>query len=287
MAALTKHKASSVLAQLRHNNREDPPGKEPKNIEIDPSRTHLNYSLSPTDRVRAPQKSDLSRTEKAYYSARMKELYHMRRSDLVTAAEWCITMPKDLSCTSTEVQRKFFEETYQFCCKKYGEENIIQAVVHRDEGVKNKAGEVIAGQPHMHVVFIPVVPVTDTNLSHRQAHYSEKVNAKKLLNKHHLTTWHSEYQKWMDERFQKETGIRALVHTGVTAGKNVNVATLKAETKLHELQKEYEKQQEKIEAYEEQLQQPKQDQEWGHTSDWGNQANWGNSSNIQQEEKIW
>lgn len=289
MAALTKHTANAVSFHLKHNNREYDPGKTPKNIEIDPTRTHLNYSLQPSNRVSVPKNSTISQAEKAYYNFRMKQLYHMRRKDLVTAAEWCITMPKELNQTSPEIQRKFFEETYKFCCKKYDERNIIQATVHYDEGVKNKSGEIIAGQPHMHVIFIPTIPVIDKNPMHRQSHFKEKVNAKKALNRTHLIFWHTDYQKWMDKRFQSDTGIRVLVHTGTTPGKNISVAALKAETKLHELQKDYEKQQKKLEFYEKQHQQIQHESPWGQTPDWGSQVTWGNSTHTvkKDEEKIW
>lgn len=48
--------------------------------------------------------------------------------------------------------KRYFEESYKFVCnnKNLGEENIISAVVHLDEGT-----------PHMHLVFIPVVHTKD------------------------------------------------------------------------------------------------------------------------------
>lgn len=51
-----------------------------------------------------------------------------------------------------EETKRYFEEGYKFVCnyKNLGEENIISAVVHLDEGV-----------PHMHLVFVPVVHTKD------------------------------------------------------------------------------------------------------------------------------
>ena len=48
--------------------------------------------------------------------------------------------------------KRYFEESYKFVCdyKNLGEENIISAVVHLDEGT-----------PHMHLVFVPVVHTKD------------------------------------------------------------------------------------------------------------------------------
>ena len=48
--------------------------------------------------------------------------------------------------------KRYFEESYRFICnyKNLGEENIISAVIHLDEGT-----------PHMHLVFVPVVHTKD------------------------------------------------------------------------------------------------------------------------------
>lgn len=50
--------------------------------------------------------------------------------------------------------KRYFEECYKFICnyKNLGEENIISAVVHLDEGA-----------PHLHLVFVPVVRTKDKN----------------------------------------------------------------------------------------------------------------------------
>ena len=48
--------------------------------------------------------------------------------------------------------KRFFDECYKFICnyKNLGEENIISAVVHLDEGA-----------PHLHLMFVPVVHTKD------------------------------------------------------------------------------------------------------------------------------
>ena len=58
-----------------------------------------------------------------------------------------------------EYARQFYEEAYRFCCKVYGEDNIVSAVMHADE--INKAVSDELGKPvyhyHIHVVAIPTV----------------------------------------------------------------------------------------------------------------------------------
>ena len=55
--------------------------------------------------------------------------------------------------------KEFFAEAYRYACEKYGEENIISAVMHADE--INKAVSDELGHPvyhyHMHLIALPVV----------------------------------------------------------------------------------------------------------------------------------
>ena len=58
-----------------------------------------------------------------------------------------------------EYAKQFYEEVYRFACEKYGESNIISAVMHADE--INKAASDYMGYPvyhyHLHVMAFPVV----------------------------------------------------------------------------------------------------------------------------------
>lgn len=58
-----------------------------------------------------------------------------------------------------EYAKEFFAEAYHYACEKYGEENIISAVMHADE--INKAVSDELGHPvyhyHMHLIALPVV----------------------------------------------------------------------------------------------------------------------------------
>ena len=58
-----------------------------------------------------------------------------------------------------EYAKEFFTEAYRYACEKYGEENIISAVMHADE--INKAVSDELGYPvyhyHMHLIAMPVV----------------------------------------------------------------------------------------------------------------------------------
>lgn len=132
-------------------------------------------------------------------------------------------------------ERQFFEEVYQFLKKRYGEENIINATVHYDEGklekVKNRWGgyeydrdgnikqQLVLGKPHLHSNFIPVVK--DNNSKHIQ---KEKICANNVLTRRELKRFHGDLQKHLDR-----VGIKCRVLNGKTKeqGRNYTVEELK------------------------------------------------------------
>ena len=278
MASLDKYIAKSVVKVLEHNTREfDRPAK---NKEIDHSRSHLNYSLTPPDR------GVTAADAKEYYDQRIQEVYCYGRSDLKTLCQWVITAPKDLK---PEDEKSFFKETYNYLNSLYSERNCIQAVVHYDEGVKNKEGIVIEGRPHLHYTFIPVVenkkymkPNKKGNIT-ESAHYKEKVCCNELINKYHLTNFHPRFSEWL-----KSKNIQCTVHSGITGGMNRTVAELKLKTKERELEKEQTRNHEltkEINALNEKIASMKRDRErsWGDSPGWGSSPGWENEKSWEIE----
>ena len=190
MASVQKFADYEVAAQLNHNNRAI---AIPSNKDIDHDRTGENYSLAPE---RGTSCYD-------YYKERKAQLYCYNRKDVKSMAGWIITAPKDLPLYD---YRNFFAACYQFLSQKYGEENIIQAVVHNDE----------EGQPHLHCCFIPVVP--------DRKHGGEKICANDVLTRKELRNFHPELQKYL-----KDNGIDANINSGITRqqGGNRTVKELK------------------------------------------------------------
>lgn len=269
MAAFEKYTNNYVVYALKHNTRENP--RPSKNIDIDPTRTQYNYSLHPEDRGLTAKEN------KQYYNHRMQEVYHYNRADVKTACQWIITAPKDLA---PEQEKAFFKESYNYLNSLYGEENCIQATIHYDEGVKNSDGKIIAGQPHLHYTFIPVIenkkymkPNKKGNIT-TAARYKEKVCVDNLINKKHLQQFHPNFQKWMNDK-----NIRCTVHSGITGGKNRTIEELKystrelekARTRIIELEKENKMLNEKIINLQEKVHQYEVEKEssWGSTSIWG------------------
>ena len=192
MASVDKFTNKSVVNQLRHIERTI---AHPANTDIDTGRTCLNYSLAP----------DRGISSYEYFKQRKAELYCYGRDDVKVMAGWVITAPKDLPVEQYET---FFELTYKFLAERYGENNCIESIVHRDE----------SGYPHLHHYFIPVVP--------DRKHGGEKICANDVLNRKELRNFHPALDKHL-----REHGVNANIQTGITKaqGGNLTVWEMKEE----------------------------------------------------------
>ena len=203
MACAMKFSAGAVRNQLRHNRRTI---EHSSNRDIDPERLEHDYVLSP----------DRGMTEYDYFLQRKSELYCYNRDDVKVMVGWIVTAPQDLDPARYD---DFFCASYDFMVSRYGEENVVQAIVHDDEG----------GQPHLHFCFIPV----EEDLKHEQGY---KICANDVLDRRELRNFHPDLQRYLDEH-----GLEgAHVMTGVTKrqGGNRTVAELKAEREQEYQQKE-------------------------------------------------
>lgn len=164
------------------------------NENINYSRSELNYNLVPKRNV----------NDFAYYKKRLAQVKCQNRADVKTLCDWIVTLPKQ-DCTEAE-EKKFFQTAYNFMAKRYGEKNIISAWVHKDE----------AGQPHLHVAFIPICLDRKKQI--------EKVSAKEVITRNDLRVIHKEMAEHMERVFGRDMGIL----NGSTAGGNKAIVELKA-----------------------------------------------------------
>lgn len=114
------------------------------NKDIDSTRTYLNYYL---------KNNELSYIKEFDKLKEENKLQGYIKSNSIIMCEMIFTSDKEFfERIGEEETKRYFEESYKFVCnyKNLGEENIISAVVHKDEGT-----------PHMHLVFIPVVHTKD------------------------------------------------------------------------------------------------------------------------------
>ncbi len=181
-----KYKKGGVSSIERHNERKN---ENYSNEEIDPSRTHLNYSL-------------IQRDNESYYRSVMK-LVNARdnpsgkalRKDAVVLCEFVITSSNEFfENLPAEEQRRFFEEANQYLQDFFGKEKCIYSVVHNDEHT-----------PHMHFGFVPLTA-------------ENKLCGKEIINRSVLFRLQSEMPKFLQEKGFKiergEAGSKA-VHKSV------------------------------------------------------------------------
>lgn len=193
---------------LEHNERTQDNGKEHSNKEIDNSRTHLNYNLCEREGGGF-----------AYLKKRLDEVKHLNlssrtgKNEIKTSCNWCVTLPSDVP---EEREREFFEKTFDFLQERYGAENILSAVVHKDET-----------QPHLHFSFIPVVKDVEEDTGA----ITERLCAKEVITRGELQSFHTE----LSRHIESEMGQEFAVLNGKTAGGNLSIIELKLQKALSEL----------------------------------------------------
>ena len=131
-----KFKMNDVKGIQIHNQRESP---NSKNLDIDRERTAQNY--------------DLRNPEPVNYNHKVKEIIKdgytidkAIRKDAVVMTGTLVTSDKEFfSKLSLAEQKKYFQDAYDYLKERYGQKNIVAAVVHLDEKT-----------PHMHVISVPI-----------------------------------------------------------------------------------------------------------------------------------
>ena len=200
MAHCEKYPKAAVTGMFIHYERT--PGHNLSNKDIDSSRSHLNYNVAETDQ---------SLSQNLFLSQRLSEIKTNNRNNQNVICDWIVTQPKDVR---SEDSHAFFLAVYEFLSNRYGKKNVVSAYVHMDE---------IGQTPHMHFCFVPVQTLEDG---------SEKLNAKAIVDKNELRTFHPALQKAVDQSLDYHVSIQ----NGITReqGGNKTVKQLKEETALKE-----------------------------------------------------
>ena len=151
-------KRTDVAGIQIHDTREK--GVSHTNEDIDFERSNLNYDLGNyelmTGGYATPNFTDA-------INERIVELdlkRAVRKDANVMAQIFVSATPEWLHGQTSEQQRQYFKNAYDWVCERYGKENIISAIVHMDEAT-----------PHMHVNLVPVTE--DGRLSY-EAHFNER-----------------------------------------------------------------------------------------------------------------
>lgn len=168
-----KYKSVNVFGLQKHNQREN---KNYSNIDLDTSKSHLNYDLI------NPNPINFRNTINTLIKEKRKSDKAIRK-DAVVYCECIISSDQNFFKNLSEDRQKlFFRESLEFLGKKLGKDNIISANVHLDETT-----------PHMHVGFVPI--------------HGSSLSAKKVLNRNFLRDIHDKMPKFLKENgFDIERG---------------------------------------------------------------------------------
>ena len=130
---INKHKMGTVSRINRHHERLKQEYKS--NPDIDLSKVHEDYHIK-----------ECSGSYRELITKRIQEVGCKVRKDSVVMQD-CLALasPDWINKLTLEEQKEFFRHAYRFFAEKFGEDNIISAVVHMDETT-----------PHMHLIFVPI-----------------------------------------------------------------------------------------------------------------------------------
>ena len=150
-ARVQTYTAAKISAAEKHNERKN---SDYGNINVVPERIPMNVHFkSPSDKTYMQILKDME--------AEGKVSRRGLRADAVLFDEiiFDVNTMYFEERGGYEYAKEFFAEAYHYACEKYGEENIISAVMHADE--INKAVSDELGHPvyhyHMHLIALPVV----------------------------------------------------------------------------------------------------------------------------------
>ena len=169
---MEKYKRADVVGIERENER-DENYKSTRNPQIDKSKTCLNYHTMPYE------KKYLS-----FIDERIKQLSLRRKikDDAVLITSFILGSDKEFFDRITaEQQKQFFADCTDFFSERYGNENVVSAVVHLDEST-----------PHLH---LNLMPVTDGRLC-----------AKKLFDRTALRDLQTDFYETVGKKYGLERG---------------------------------------------------------------------------------
>ena len=133
---MEKYHKQDVAPIEKENERDE--NYEASNPQIDSERTKNNYRFTP----------HFGKTYTEFINGRIKELGLSPRKDAVVMNSFVLGSDKTFFDGLAKIEQyNFFSDCYKFFAERYGEENVIAAVVHLDETT-----------PHMHMNLMPITP---------------------------------------------------------------------------------------------------------------------------------
>lgn len=162
-----KHKANdtAVNGLQRHNERV--PGQKHSNERIDDSRTSDNVFLKKADSKFQTSVNDVIENERKGGTKGV-------RKDAVRMVEATVQLSGKVLDMSEDEQEQVLRDSYEWLKNKFGEDNVISAVIHKDET-----------NMHLHFDFVPIE--------------DGKLNAKAIISKPRLKQYQTDFLKNLKE----------------------------------------------------------------------------------------
>lgn len=168
---MEKYHKQDVAPIEKENERDE--NYEASNPQIDCERTRNNYRFTP----------HFGKTYTEFINGRIKELDLSPRKDAVVMNSFVVGSDKTFFDKMGKMQRyNFFSDCYKFFAERYGEENIIAAVVHNDETT-----------PHMHLNLMPVTK-------------DERLCSKQLFDKPQLQQLQTDFYEEVGKKYGLQRG---------------------------------------------------------------------------------
>lgn len=164
-----KHRADSAhINGLQHHNERKPGGKH-SNEHIRDKDTHKNVFLFADDRT---LKKRIDERLNLGYNGR----YRIRK-DAIRMVEATVQISGDILNQPETVQEVFFMKSFNWLKHRYGEDNVVSAVIHKDETTM-----------HLHFDF---VPLTDAG----------RLSARTIIGPIGLKRVQADFLKYMQEQY--------------------------------------------------------------------------------------
>ena len=166
---MEKYHKNEIVPIEKENERDET--YEASNPQIDATRTHKNYHIIQREE---------SYTE--YVNKRLAQENRKPRKDAVLLCSFVFGSDQPyFAHLSEEEQRELFTDATKFFIHTYGEENVVSAVVHKDET-----------NPHLHLNLIPFV--------------ENRLCAKELFCPQALRNLQTNLYEWLEQKWHLERG---------------------------------------------------------------------------------
>lgn len=186
---IEKETYNEALVKLRHDLRQP---KTYKNKDIDLSRSNQNYSFNTWN----PFEKFKSRIDQVYIYGK-----DGKNKDKINYMCSIVVQYPD-NCPISE--EEFFTDIVSIFNMRFGIENVISAVVHKDEWVKDNKNNKDRSRAHLHYKVMPCVKLSDPKKG-----YTEKLCAKDVVNREMLKTFHQDIEADFLEKYGIKLSLRS------------------------------------------------------------------------------